>query len=88
MLSEFTQWTNWKSDLVGSIMSTVGDKKHSKIVYFENSTIMVIGCTVLTSDAWHAPHIVALGVYLAVGACQNGKVCEARQPPLYYKYTP
>ncbi len=25
MSSEFTQWTNWKSDQVGSMMSTVGD---------------------------------------------------------------
>ena len=36
MSSEFTQCTNWKSDQVGSMMSTVGDLKH---VYFDNPTI-------------------------------------------------
>ncbi len=43
MPSEFTRWTYWKSDLVGAVMSTVGDIKHSKLVYFENPTIIGYG---------------------------------------------
>ena len=47
MSSEFTQWTNWKSDQVGSMMSTVGDIKHWKLVYFDNPTITgyVVHCS-------------------------------------------
>ena len=43
MSSEFTQCTNWKSDQVGSMMSTVGDIKDLKRVYFDNPTITGYG---------------------------------------------
>ncbi len=43
MSSEYTQCTNWKSDQVGSIMSTVGDVKDWKRVYFDNPTITGYG---------------------------------------------
>ena len=45
--SEFTEWTNWKSDQLGSMMTTVGDIKHCKLVYFDNPNITgyVVHCS-------------------------------------------
>ncbi len=43
MSSELTQCTNWKSDQVGLMMSTVGDIKDLKHVYFDNPTITGYG---------------------------------------------
>ncbi len=61
MPSEFTQWTNWKFDLVGSIMSTVGDINHSKLVYFDNPTITGYGLwSALFSHQMHVMHPILL----------------------------